>query len=56
MDIHEGQQASREFVRAVFGDVSEAERGKVLRDLRAYCAQDTMAMVELLKVIQNYAA
>jgi hypothetical protein len=56
MDIHEGQQASREFVRAVFGDVPEAEREKVLRDLRAYCAQDTMAMVELLKVIQNYTS
>jgi hypothetical protein len=51
--IREGQQASREFERAVYGRSDDREQ--VLADLRAYCAQDTRAMVALLDEVYEYA-
>lgn len=37
------------------GYVSEEERAKILADLKTYCAKDTMAMVDLLAVVENMA-
>ena len=48
MAIAAGGQAMSEFERVVFGDVSEQEKERVLGELRAYCGQDTMALVGVL--------
>jgi len=53
MEIGDGQTASREFARTVFGEVDAKEKARVLEDLRAYCAQDTYAMVVLLNILRG---
>lgn len=51
MTISDGNQAQREFVRVVFGDVEAVEKNKVLEGLRLYCEQDTVALVKILDVL-----
>lgn len=53
MAIHDGSQAAREFQRAVFGGAPAAQREKVLKDLRAYCEQDTIAMLDILEALRR---
>ena len=48
MEIQEGGEASREFVRVTFADVSEAERKRVRQALETYCGQDTEGMIWIL--------
>jgi hypothetical protein len=45
LEIQEGNEASREFVRVTFDDVSESERKRVRLALETYCGQDTEGMV-----------
>ena len=52
MEISEGGQASDEFMRVTFGDVSEAERKKVRRNLEEYCGLDTMGMVDIVRKLE----
>jgi hypothetical protein len=52
--IADGNQASREFMRVVFGDAPAHERAAVLDGLREYCRQDTWAMVEVLGVLRGF--
>ena len=51
LDIQEGNAASREFLRVTFGDVSDAERAKVRKQLEDYCGLDTMGMVEIVQAL-----
>jgi len=55
LDIHDGEQAFREYLRVVHGEASPDERRRVLDDLRRYCGLDTLAMVELLEVVRRFA-
>jgi hypothetical protein len=52
LEIQQGGQASREFVRVTFGDVNEAERKRVRQALDEYCGQDTEGMVWILDVLK----
>ncbi|MEI6809527.1 MAG: hypothetical protein WCN95_12475, partial [bacterium] len=47
--IHEGGQASSEFMRVTFGKVPDADRQQVLRNLEEYCGQDTLGMLDILQ-------
>jgi hypothetical protein len=47
--IQDGGQASEEFKRVMFGDVSEEERRAVRRNLEAYCRMDTMGMLDIIR-------
>jgi hypothetical protein len=49
LEIQEGGEASREFLRVTFGDVSSAERMKVRKQLEEYCGLDTMGMASILE-------
>jgi hypothetical protein len=49
LTIQDGGQASDEFKRVTFGEVSLEERQAVLRDLEAYCGLDTMGMLYIIK-------
>jgi hypothetical protein len=55
LEISDGTAASREFMRVTFGDVDEAERNKVRKNLEEYCGLDTEGMIwivdELTKII-----
>ncbi len=53
MEIAEGGQAAREFMRVVFGNADAAEKARVLAALRTYCAQDTLALVQVLRTLKD---
>ena len=55
LSITDGQLASVRYMRALVTD-DEAERRTIFEDLRAYCARDTMATVEVLAAIRRRAS
>ena len=52
MEISEGGEASREYLRVTFGEVSATVKKKVRAALEEFCAQDTMAMVEIAEKLK----
>ena len=53
LEIAEGGSASREFMRIALGEVDDAERQVVRRNLEEYCRQDTQAMVDIVKELHS---
>ena len=53
LEIQEGGTASREFLRVTYGDVPEAERQRVRRQLAAYCGQDTEGMIWIVEALEK---
>jgi hypothetical protein len=53
LDISEGGQASLEFLKMAFADISEKERAKIRNDLETYCKQDTQGMVDILNRLKE---
>jgi hypothetical protein len=51
LDIQEGTIASVEFCRMISGAADEAEKVRVREALLRYCERDTVAMVELRRVL-----
>lgn len=51
MRIGDGDAASRAYLACIKGEVPEAEKENIYRQLQAYCAQDTNAEVRLLEVL-----
>jgi Domain of unknown function(DUF2779) len=51
MAIADGRRAMTEFERVVFGEVEAAEKERVMQELRDYCCQDTMALVDVLDAL-----
>ena len=51
LEIQEGGQASLEFLRINFGDVTDDERRKVRKQLEQYCGQDTEGMIWIVEAI-----
>jgi hypothetical protein len=47
LDIHEGTQASLEYLRMINPSTPKDEKARINKALRVYCAQDTMAMVKI---------
>ena len=56
LEIKEGGQASLEYLRVHFGDVTEAERCKVRARLERYCGQDTEGMVWIVDALRTRVA
>jgi len=55
LESQESGQAIIEFLRIHFGDVSEAERQKVRRQLERYCGQDTEGMIWTVDAMRKFA-
>ncbi|MFH1738259.1 MAG: DUF2779 domain-containing protein, partial [bacterium] len=55
MEISEGGTASLEYLRVTYGDVEEAERQKVRRQLEKYCALDTEGMAMIVEELRRLA-
>jgi len=55
MEIAEGNQAARAYDAMIRGGLSDNEIEKLRKALLEYCGQDTLAMVELIKVLQKEA-
>jgi hypothetical protein len=53
LEIHDGGQASLEYLRVHFGDVPEAERQRVREQLERYCGQDTEGMAWIEEGLRN---
>lgn len=53
LGIHNGTEASDQFMAFMTGKQTAEETKQMMSNLHEYCGQDTMAMVRLLDVIQN---
>jgi len=53
LEIQDGGQASLEFLRVHFGNVPEAERRKVRKQLERYCGQDTLGLVWIVDALRS---
>lgn len=53
LEINQGQQAQREWMESVLNEGATADKEKVMANLREYCRQDVLAMVEILKCLEN---
>jgi len=51
LEIQEGALASLQFHRIIFGDGDATEKARLRTALLAYCERDTLAMVELRRVL-----
>ena len=56
MTISDGGEASIAYLNLMEGQLSAAESKKLIRALRDYCGQDTLAMVKLLDVLHKQIA
>lgn len=55
LGIHNGSQASGEFMDFMLGQQAPDVTQKMMENLREYCGQDTLAMVRLLDVVRGFA-
>jgi len=53
LEIQEGGTASNEFMRVTFGNVTDAERQRVLSRLEDYCGRDTEGMVWIVEALRE---
>lgn len=53
LGIHNGDEASKNFMDFMTGKQTPEQTKEMMANLHEYCGQDTMAMVRLLDVIQN---
>jgi predicted RecB family nuclease len=51
LEIQDGGQASEQYYRMIFEDINAAEKERIRRALLKYCERDTLAMVELRKIL-----
>ncbi len=56
LEIQEGSMASLQFYRMIFEVTDESEKAQIRKALLEYCKRDTLAMVELRKVLYAKAA
>lgn len=56
LEIQKGDVASLRWYKAATGRLTAEEAGKVMRDLRVYCGQDTLAMVRIYEFLQKALA
>jgi hypothetical protein len=54
-EVREGAAASAAFARIAFGQMEPEEEAQLRRDLLAYCAHDTLALVELYRALREMA-
>jgi uncharacterized protein DUF2779 len=53
LEIQKGDVASLSWKQAALGKIGGSEATKVYKDLRIYCAQDTLAMVRIYEFLMN---
>jgi hypothetical protein len=53
LEVQEGTQAQREFMRITFTKVPDSEKKKVREALLKYCEQDTQAMIDVFNTLQD---
>ena len=53
MAVADGLGAIRAYAEILDAKTTEARRAELRKDLKAYCGQDTLAMVEILRVLES---
>ena len=53
LGIHNGTEASDQFMNFMIGKQTPAQTAEMMQNLHEYCGQDTIAMVQLLEVVQR---
>lgn len=56
MAVAHGGEAQLAYFNLMYGKPTDSDRRKIIRDLRDYCRQDTLAMVKILHVLKQKAA
>jgi predicted RecB family nuclease len=56
LEVADGAAASAHFLRIARGDLARDEEARVRQALRAYCARDTLALVEVHRALRRLAA
>lgn len=54
LGIHNGTEASDQFMNFMLGKQTPAQTATMMQNLHEYCGQDTIAMVRLLEVVQKF--
>jgi hypothetical protein len=54
--ISNGKMASEAFLTAMYAGVSDDEKQQAFKDLEAYCGQDTLSMVDILRKLGELAS
>ena len=54
LGIHNGTEASDQFMNFMVGKQAPAQTTEMMHNLHEYCGQDTIAMVRLLEVVQKF--
>jgi hypothetical protein len=52
LEINKGEQASVTWLKICFGQLSESEKSRLFESMLCYCKMDTIAMVEIFKVLR----
>jgi hypothetical protein len=52
LDVHDGHSAARAYYRMIFQEADWVEQERIADSLLRYCARDTLAMVEIRKVLK----
>ena len=55
LEISDGDTASMKYLSCVKDEVSDGDKDHIYKELRKYCALDTLAEVRLLEVLYEYA-
>ena len=55
LTVADGNHAARAYAEAVYGNKTSLDKDQVFADLLAYCRLDTLAMVEILRVVEAAA-
>lgn len=51
LEVKDGTAAQEAYLKAILPETTDEERARLSKDLKAYCAQDTWAMVELARFL-----
>ena len=54
LGIHNGTEASDQFMNFMIGKQTSAQTEEMMQKLHEYCGQDTIAMIKLLDVVLTY--
>lgn len=53
LEIKEGGTASQKWGEAIFGEIAEKEKQKIVADLKEYCCLDTLAMYKIWRHLRD---
>ncbi len=53
LDIRDGSEAMEQWRKMIFSSITENEKQKIINNLLEYCKMDTLAMVQIFRLVQS---